>query len=62
MKTFRYYDQLGLLEPAYTDPNTGFYYYYADQLLRLNRIHAFKYLGFRIYLIFLKKGRCNHGL
>jgi DNA-binding transcriptional MerR regulator len=48
IKTLRYYDQLGLLKPARSDPYTGYRYYTADQLLRLNRILAFKDLGFTL--------------
>src|SRR5690349_5749212 len=48
IKTLRYYDQLGLLKPAQTDPCTGYRYYMASQLLRLNRIMAFKELGFTL--------------
>lgn len=48
VKTLRYYDQLGLLKPAHTDSWTGYRYYAAEQLLRLNRILAFKELGFTL--------------
>lgn len=48
VKTLRYYDQLGLLKPTHTDPWTGYRYYTAEQLLRLNRILAFKELGFTL--------------
>src|SRR5581483_11326 len=48
IKTLRYYDQIGLLKPAHSDPCTGYRYYTADQLLRLNRILAFKDLGFTL--------------
>jgi DNA-binding transcriptional MerR regulator len=48
VKTLRYYDQLGLLKPAHADPCTGYRYYTAEQLLRLNRILAFKELGFTL--------------
>lgn len=41
----RYYDELGLLRPAQTDPLTGYRYYTAEQLPRLNRILALKDLG-----------------
>jgi len=51
VKTLRYYDQLGLLKPAHIDPWTGYRYYTADQLLRLNRIMAFKDLGFTLQQI-----------
>ncbi|MBO0780201.1 MAG: MerR family transcriptional regulator [Ktedonobacteraceae bacterium] len=48
VKTLRYYDQLGLLKPAQIDPCTGYRYYTAEQLFRLNRILAFKELGFTL--------------
>jgi effector-binding domain-containing protein len=44
-KTLRYYDQIGLLEPADVDRFTGYRYYSARQLPRLNRILALKDLG-----------------
>ncbi len=45
VKTLRYYDEIGLLKPANVDPFTGYRYYSADQLPRLNRILALKDLG-----------------
>ena len=45
MKTLRYYDELGLLKPVEVDRFTGYRYYSADQLPRLNRILALKDLG-----------------
>lgn len=41
----RYYDELGLLQPAQTDRLTGYRYYMAEQLPRLNRILALRDLG-----------------
>ena len=46
VKTLRYYDDLGLLNPAYVDADTGYRYYSATQLPRLHRILALKDLGF----------------
>lgn len=46
--TLRHYDDLGLLEPAVTDPLTGYRYYSVSQLPRLNRILALKDLGFSL--------------
>lgn len=46
VRMLRHYDQLGLLKPARVDPNSGYRYYSADQLPRLNRILALKDLGF----------------
>jgi DNA-binding transcriptional MerR regulator len=48
MRMLRYYDQVGLFQPAQVDPETGYRYYTADQLPRLNRILAFKDLGLTI--------------
>ena len=44
-RSLRYYDNLGLLTPGRIDPVTGYRYYAADQLGRLNRILALKELG-----------------
>jgi DNA-binding transcriptional MerR regulator len=41
----RYYADLGLLEPAHIDKFTGYRYYTADQIPRLNRILALRDLG-----------------
>jgi DNA-binding transcriptional MerR regulator len=41
----RFYDQLGLLEPAHIDAQTGYRYYSIRQLPRLNSILALKQLG-----------------
>jgi len=40
--TLRYYDQVGLLKPVEVDRFTGYRYYSASQLPRLNRILALK--------------------
>jgi DNA-binding transcriptional MerR regulator len=44
----RHYDALGLLRPARVDPFTGYRFYEAGQLARLNRIVALKDLGFTL--------------
>jgi DNA-binding transcriptional MerR regulator len=44
-RLLRHYDQLGLLKPAHTDPETGYRFYSIRQLPRLNRILALKELG-----------------
>ncbi len=44
-RQLRHYDQLGLLIPEFTDPSTGYRYYSAKQLPRLNRILALKEMG-----------------
>jgi effector-binding domain-containing protein len=45
VKTLRYYDEINLLRPSQIDRFTGYRYYSADQLSRLNRILALKDLG-----------------
>lgn len=46
--TLRHYDELGLLKPVSVDTFTGYRYYSAEQLPRLNRILALKDLGFSL--------------
>jgi DNA-binding transcriptional MerR regulator/effector-binding domain-containing protein len=48
VRMLRHYDALGLLRPARVDPSSGYRYYSADQLSRLNRIIALKDLGFTL--------------
>ena len=45
VKTLRHYDEIGLLKPVKVDRFTGYRYYSADQLPRLNYIAALKNLG-----------------
>src|SRR5262245_56101648 len=44
-RLLRYYEEIGLLSPVHTDPQTGYRYYSAEQLPRLNRILVLKELG-----------------
>jgi DNA-binding transcriptional MerR regulator len=44
-RLLRYYDELGLLQPARVEQDTGYRYYSAAQLPRLNRILVLKELG-----------------
>ncbi len=48
IRMLRYYDELGLLKPARVDPESGYRYYSAQQLPRLNRILALQDLGFSL--------------
>ncbi|MGQ0602529.1 MAG: MerR family transcriptional regulator [Anaerolineales bacterium] len=48
VKMLRHYDELGLLRPARVDPATGYRYYSANQMPRLNRLIALKDLGFSL--------------
>lgn len=44
-RLLRYYDQIDLLKPAHIDAMTGYRYYNAEQMARLNRILVLKELG-----------------
>jgi effector-binding domain-containing protein len=48
VKTLRYYHEIGLLKPARIDSFTGYRYYTAVQLTRLNHILTLKDLGFSL--------------
>src|ERR1700756_5188640 len=48
VRMLRHYDATGLLRPARVDPASGYRFYEADQLARLNRIIALKNLGFTL--------------
>ena len=48
VRMLRHYDRIGLLPPARVDVYTGYRYYTADQLRRLNRVVALKDLGFTL--------------
>lgn len=48
VRMLRHYDATGLLHPARVDPASGYRYYEAGQLARLNRIIALKDLGFTL--------------
>lgn len=48
LKALRLYDQMGLFKPAQVDDSTGYRYYSAAQLPRLNRILVCKDLGFSL--------------
>jgi DNA-binding transcriptional MerR regulator len=48
IKALRFYDELGLLKPTHVDGDSGYRYYAAKLLPRLNRILFFKELGFSL--------------
>ena len=47
----RHYDEIGLLNPVYTDPSSGYRYYSEDQLPIAGRIAALKDMGFSLSAI-----------
>ena len=48
VRMLRHYDAIGLLCPAAVDPASGYRFYHAGQLRRLNRVIALKDLGFTL--------------
>ncbi|MFE3515976.1 MerR family transcriptional regulator [Streptomyces sp. NPDC059166] len=48
VRMLRHYDATGVLRPAHVDPASGYRYYTAAQLARLNRVIALKDLGFTL--------------
>ncbi|MFJ2578481.1 MerR family transcriptional regulator [Kitasatospora aureofaciens] len=48
VRMLRHYDAIGLLRPARVDPVSGYRFYEAAQLARLNRVIALKELGFTL--------------
>lgn len=47
-RLLRFYDELGLFEPAHADAQSGYRYYTVAQLAQLNRITVLKELGFSL--------------
>ncbi|MCY6485378.1 GyrI-like domain-containing protein [Clostridium aestuarii] len=48
VKTLRHYEKVGLLMPIYVDQYSGYRYYSAGQIDRLNNIIALKCIGFSL--------------
>ncbi len=48
VKALRFYEEEGLIEPAYIDPATGYRYYDSRQLPLMHRIVALKQCGFPV--------------
>lgn len=46
--TLRHYDRLGILKPSYVDESSGYRYYNLEDCNRLNRILAYKAIGFSL--------------
>ncbi|QZY55174.1 MerR family transcriptional regulator [Crassaminicella profunda] len=45
IQALRLYDRMGLLKPAYVDPNSNYRYYTIDQFIYLDLIRYSKYIG-----------------
>ena len=48
VRTLRYYDEIGLLRPAWTDPSNGYRWYQPEQLRQLHRIVALRDMDVRL--------------
>lgn len=48
IKTLRYYDEVGLLQPRFIDPDNGYRYYSSSQLEPLHRLLALRRIGYSI--------------
>lgn len=48
IRALRLYDKMDLFKPKYTDEQTGYRYYTADQLPLLNTILVFKSIGIKL--------------
>lgn len=64
IKTLRYYDKIGLVQPDVVDINNGYRFYSEAQLLTIKRIHIFKEQGFTLDQIstFLKEDISQEGV
>lgn len=47
-QTLRYYDKIGILQPAYTDPETGYRKYTYDQVSYADRIRHLQSMGLNL--------------
>ena len=58
IKTIRYYEKMGLLQPSYIDKETKYRYYQYDKLKEISRIIALRDLGLPIKdIIEINKGK-----
>ncbi|MEG0451545.1 MAG: MerR family transcriptional regulator [Coprobacillus sp.] len=48
VRTLHYYDEIGLLTPAYIDKNSNYRYYTFQQILEITIIKEFKFIGFSL--------------
>ena len=48
IRMLRYYDEMGLLRPAYIDPDSDYRYYREDQLQTVGWITALRDMGFSL--------------
>lgn len=48
IKTLRYYDEIGLLKPAFVSPENGYRYYTQQEIQKIALIKYYKELGFKL--------------
>lgn len=48
IKTLHYYDEIGLLKPAFVDEETGYRFYSTEQLVKLHQIQSYRQIGLSI--------------
>lgn len=48
IKTLHYYDEIGLLKPAFIDKETSYRFYTTEQLIKLHKIIALKQIGLSV--------------
>lgn len=51
VRMLRHYDEIGLLKPLDVDKFTGYRFYSADQIPKVNRINVLKEMGFSLFEI-----------
>lgn len=56
IKTLRYYEEQGLLSPAYVDQESGYRYYVLSQMAELHQIRALREMEFSIEEIKMVRG------
>ena len=61
IRMLRYYDEMGLLHPAYIDPESDYRYYREDQLPQIGWITALRDMGFSLAVIAVVRFRVDVG-
>ncbi|MDU4993419.1 MAG: MerR family transcriptional regulator [Klebsiella quasipneumoniae] len=61
IKTLHYYDEIGLLVPAYINPENGYRFYTSEQLMKFHQIASLRQLGFTITeIVTLTQGKNSY--
>lgn len=59
IKTLRYYDEVGLLCPAYIDEENNYRYYTSEQMFELHKVISLRQIGFSIEEVLSILNGCN---